>query len=76
MSGSATAGLTASQGAFAGLGVSKTTAPSAAFDPTRLIGPPSPAVGPFAQFDSSGRLLASGGQAAAGYAVHESVTIF
>jgi contractile injection system tube protein len=75
-SGSATAGVTASQGAFAGLGVSKTTAPSAAFDPTRLIGPPSPSVGPFAQFDSSGRLLGSGGQAAASYAVHESVTIF
>ena len=75
-SGSATAGLSASQGAFAGLGLSKTTAPSAAFDPTRLLGPPSPAVGPFSQFDSSGRLVSSGGQVAASYAVHESVTIF
>ena len=75
-SGSATAGLSASQGAFAGLGVSKTTAPGPAFDPNRFLGPPSPPVGPFAQFDTSGRLVTSGGQVAASYAVHEKVVFF
>jgi hypothetical protein len=74
--GSATAGVSMSQGAFAGLGSSKTTLPSASFNPGALLGPPLPSVGPDARFDSTGRLLSGGGQVAASYSAGASVTFF
>lgn len=74
--GSATAGVSMSQGAFAGLGSSKTTLPSASFNPNALLGPPMPSVGPDARFDSTGKLLSGGGQVAASYSAGASVTFF
>lgn len=75
-SGSSSAGLTAAQGAFAGLGTSKTTMPSASFDPGRFLPPPAPAVGPGAQFDKSGKLTTGNGQVAATYEAQGAVTFF
>jgi hypothetical protein len=74
--GSWSAGMTASEGAFMGLGFSKTTAAAPTFDPDRFLGPPAPAIGPFAEFSSSGRLISTGGQVAASYTARESVVIF
>jgi hypothetical protein len=74
--GSASAGIAASQGAFAGLGTSKTTTAAPNFDPDRFLGPPAASVGPYAQFNSSGRLVTSNGQVAASYTTRESVVIF
>ncbi|HEX8238980.1 MAG TPA: hypothetical protein VF574_04485 [Allosphingosinicella sp.] len=76
VSGSATAGVSASQGAFAGLGTSKMTLPSASFDPSRMLGPPLPSVGPDARFDATGKLISGGGQVAASYSAQASVTFF
>lgn len=73
-SGSASAGISLSQGAFASLGASKTTLPSASFNPNLLLGPPMPGVGPTARFATSGRLVTGGGQVAASYSAN--VTIF
>jgi hypothetical protein len=76
VSGSATAGISASQGAFAGLGRSKMTLPSASYNPSQLLGPPLPSVGPDARFDATGRLISGGGQVAASYSAQASVTFF
>lgn len=73
---SASAGIAASQGAFAGLGKSKTTTAAPSFDPDRFLGPPAASVGPYAQFSSSGRLITSHGQVAASYTARESVVVF
>jgi len=70
------AGVSASEGAFWGLGTSKTTLPSASFDPSRLLPPPMPRAGPGARFDSTGKLVSAGGQVAASYSAQASVTIF
>ena len=70
------AGVAASYGAFAGLGVSKTVMANASFDPDRLLAPPSPWVGPYARFESTGRLVTSNGQVAASYTARESVVVF
>jgi len=70
------AGVAASYGAFAGLGVSKTVMANASFDPDRLLAPPSPWVGPYARFESTGRLVTAGGQVAASYTARESVVVF
>jgi hypothetical protein len=48
---SATAGVSATAGAFAGLGVSKTTSVQVRIDPVRLLPPPRP---PFAGSDAGG----------------------
>jgi hypothetical protein len=71
----ASAGVSASQGAFAGLGASKTVLPSAAFDPGRLLPPPRPAVGIDARFDETGRIVSGDGQVAASWAA-SGVTFF
>jgi hypothetical protein len=76
ISRSASAGVSASEGAFFGLGVSKTTLPSASFDPSRLLPPPMPRAGPGARFDSTGKLVSSGGQVAASYSAQAGVTFF
>lgn len=70
--GSASAGMTASGGAFAGLGMSRTTMPPASFNPDTLLPPPL-AAGAGASFDVSGRLVGSEQQVAASYS-HTSVT--
>ena len=70
------AGVAASYGAFAGLGVSKTVTAGFSFDPDRLLAPPAPSVGPYARFESTGRLVTAGGQVAASYTARESVVIF
>ncbi|HET9638529.1 MAG TPA: hypothetical protein VFP12_04910 [Allosphingosinicella sp.] len=77
-SGSASAGISASQGAFAALGSSKTTLPSGSFSLDKLLPPPAPAVGPNAQFDSTGKVVSAGGQVAASYTASASagVTFF
>jgi hypothetical protein len=67
--GSASAGVPASLGAFAGLGTSRTSLPGPGFDPTRLLPPPAPMVGSSTLFDVSGRVVGSDGQVAAAYAV-------
>ena len=70
------AGVAASYGAFAGLGVSKTVTAGVSFDPDRLLAPPAPSVGPYARFESTGRLVTASGQVAASYTARESVVIF
>ena len=75
-SGSSSAGIAASQGAFMGLGMSKTTTAIPNFNPDRFLGDPAPSVGPYAQFTSSGRLVTTSGQVAASYTTRESVVIF
>lgn len=77
-SGSASAGVSASQGAFAALGSSKTTLPGGGFSLDKLLPPPAPAVGPNAQFDSTGKVVSAGGQVAASYTASASagVTFF
>ncbi|HEX5182419.1 MAG TPA: hypothetical protein VFW19_04605 [Allosphingosinicella sp.] len=72
-SGRASAGMAASDGAFAGLGPSKTTMPSGGFNPDRLLPPPRPAVGIGARFDETGMLVSGNGQVAASWS--DSVTI-
>ncbi|HEU0098576.1 MAG TPA: hypothetical protein VFQ67_07355 [Allosphingosinicella sp.] len=76
--GSASAGVSASQGAFAALGSSKTTLPAGGFSLDKLLPPPAPAVGPNAQFDSTGKVVSAGGQVAASYTASASagVTFF
>lgn len=76
--GSASAGVSASQGAFAALGSSKTTLPAGGFSLDKLLPPPAPAVGPNAHFDSTGKVVSSGGQVAASYSASASagVTFF
>jgi hypothetical protein len=65
--GSPSAGMPASAGAFAGLGYSRTSTPSAAFNPDLLLPPPGAPVTANTLFDVSGRAVSSGGQVAASY---------
>jgi hypothetical protein len=73
--GSASAGMTASGGAFAGLGTSRTTLPSAGFNPDMLLPPPLPPGGPNASYDVSGRVVSNNGQVAASYSA-SAVTVW
>ena len=74
--GSASAGVTASAGAFAGLGQSRTTLPSAGFDPDRLLPPPLPGGGVTTRYDVSGRAVSADGQVAASYSARAAVTVW
>ena len=75
--GAASAGVAAADGAFIGLGTSRTTLPSARFDPALLLPPPGPAVGAWSRFDSTGKVIGGGGgQVAAGYSASAGVTFF
>jgi hypothetical protein len=74
--GSASAGMTASGGAFAGLGSSRTTLPSAMFNPDMLLPPPLPPGGPNASYDVSGRVVSNNGQVAATYSASAGVTVW
>jgi hypothetical protein len=76
VSGSATAGISASQGAFAGLGASKMTLPGPSFKPGQMASAAMPSVGAGAHFDATGKLVSGGGQVAASYSTHAGVTFF
>jgi hypothetical protein len=68
-------GVPASLGAFAGLGVSKTTGWSSSYRPEQLLPPAPPSVGPNASFDRSGRLVAGSGVVAESYS-YSNVTFY
>lgn len=71
-----TAGISASAGAFAGLGTSRTTLPSAGFNPDSLLPLPAPSAGANASFDVSGRAVSGSGQVAASYSARAGVTVW
>ena len=73
--GSASAGISASAGAFAGLGASRTSMPGAGFNPDRLLPPPLPATGAQARYDVSGRVVSDNGQVAASYSARAGVAV-
>ena len=74
--GSASAGISASAGAFAGLGASRTSMPGAGFNPDRLLPPPLPATGAQARYDVSGRVVSDNGQVAASYSARAGVAVW
>jgi hypothetical protein len=74
--GSASAGIPASAGAFAGLGTSRTTLPGAGFNPDLLLPPPGVPVNTSTTFDVSGRAVSGNGQVAASYSARSSVTVW
>ncbi|MDT8760257.1 hypothetical protein MZO42_16270 [Sphingomonas psychrotolerans] len=73
--GGSSAGVRADEGAFAGLGMSKTTSWGASYQPERLLPPPPPMVTSSSSFDVTGRLVGGGAVVAESY-TSRSVTFF
>ena len=74
--GSATVGIPATAGAFAGLGSSRTTLPGAGFNSDLLLPPPLPVGGTNTFYDVSGRAVSGSGQVAASYSARAGVTVW